>query len=183
MFTDLWGAPPCLSRKTRFADWLDDDTHIFKEKPLQGQIYRRAFCYIPFGKLDKIRSGSWKVPSHPPEYVPKVTLNSSRPSRILPETQSLLVNIDVEHDKIGALRQTLMISQGETVGQLKGRLIHDHDLPTGQRYRLLWRDVGLPDDRFVVACGVPNGAELKLLPAWPKASWKSRPRLHMALGP
>mmetsp|Transcript_34084 Transcript_34084/g.60254 ORF Transcript_34084/g.60254 Transcript_34084/m.60254 type:complete len:181 (-) Transcript_34084:148-690(-) len=172
MLSDLWGAPPCPSRKTRFSDWFDDDdTLIFKEKPLQGQIYRRAFRYIPLGKVEKIRTGRRETPLRPPEHVPKFTLNGSKPARILPESQSLIVNVDVEHGKIGTLTQTLMISAGETVGQLKSRLVHDHDLPVTQRYRLLWRDVGLPDDRFVAACGVPNGAELKFLPAWSRPSW------------
>jgi len=70
----------------------------------------------------------------------------------------------------------LEVAPHETVGQVKERLSEALGV-SAARQRLIWRRVGLPNNRALAACGVPDGAELQVV-LLDQTVKRGRPRVH-----
>mmetsp|Transcript_81658 Transcript_81658/g.239739 ORF Transcript_81658/g.239739 Transcript_81658/m.239739 type:complete len:215 (+) Transcript_81658:111-755(+) len=159
MLSDLWGSPPEPWRKNTLADWTTNDSHIFLEKELPSQIYRRRFRYMPGGQLAQLRTGAARS-----EHLPWASLRE--PLRAAPPRETRAFRVCVRVDGGSAFRVEppevqVEVAPNETVGQLKARLADMLCLQNAQ-LRLLWRCVGLPDRKALAACGPEHGSELEL---------------------
>lgn len=130
-----------------------------------SQLYRRNFKYEPHSKV----AGLAVMSGTKLEHVPLVSLSHGGTPRKRdngehsrwgehPELQAITVSVCMA----SGLPVGVNVGPYETVLQVKQRLEHTFGI-TAEQQRLMWRGVGLPDDRPLAACRVPNGAELRLV--------------------
>lgn len=161
MLSDLWGSPPEHWRKNKLTDWATNDAHIFVEKSLPSQTYRRGFQYKPGFKLAEIRTGP-DTSEHVPWASLREHLRGTAPKELRQHDMCVHVVSGDDGVRWEPTDVHVEVAPHETVGQLKARLADALGLPSA-RLRLIWHCVDMMDWKAVAASGPEHGSELLLV--------------------